>query len=303
MASIVSRLNESLENNSCKSAVVSIRRLEEIETALADLKLAGAIDAGLYPEITKYFNFDYTAALPEARSIIVVASPQLPTCVLFDSHPVTIPPTYIYRNIWKRQLQLVTDFLEPFHFQVARARLPFKTLAVRSGLGRYGRNNLCYIPGLGSFFRLAAFYSDIPCEQDTWAPPESMKLCQTCTSCSDNCPTGCISTNRFLVKAEMCLTHFNESQNPLPGWIDPGWHNALLGCMLCQKCCPLNKEFLKKPQDLAQTFNAVETSAILSGIPQQKLLPETIAKLESLCLADSDIYPLLKRNLSLLLDQ
>jgi epoxyqueuosine reductase len=303
MASLISELIECLAKGGCKAQVVSISRLAEAESALKELTVSGAISAGFYPELTKYFNFDYKAALPEAKSIIVVASPQLPTRVFFGSQAVIIPPTYIYSDICKKQLALVTGFLQPKGYHMARARLPFKTLAVRSGLGRYGRNNVCYIPGMGSFFRLAAFYSNMPCEHDGWGAPKVMKLCQTCKSCMDKCPTGCIPAERFLIHADRCITHFNESGNLLPDWINPEWNNALLGCMVCQMVCPLNKEFLEKILDAKETFNSTETNEILEGTPLENLRPETLVKLESLCLAASDVYPLLKRNLSLLLNK
>jgi epoxyqueuosine reductase len=303
MATHISELIEYLAKGGCKARVVSISRLVEVESALVGLKRWGAISADIYPELTKYLNFDYISALPEARSIIVVASPQPPTRVLFNDYAVIIPPTYIYSSIWQNQLKLVTDYLQPRGYHVDRARLPFKTLAVRSGLGRYGRNNICYIPGMGSFFRLAAFYSDMPCEQDEWHKPEVIKLCESCIKCIEKCPTGCIAADQFLIHADRCLTHFNESENPLPGWIKPEWHNALLGCMICQKVCPLNKDFSGKTLDASETFNRIEADKILAGIPPENLSPGTLSKLESLCLADSDVYPILKRNLSLLLNK
>ena len=303
MSTHTSELIEYLAKGGCKARVVSVSRLVEIESALIGLKRSGAVRADFYPELTKYLNFDYISALPEARSIIVVASPQSPTRVFFGDYAVIIPPTYIYSDIRKKQLKLVTDYLQPRGYHVATARLPFKTLAVRSGIGKYGRNNICYIPGMGSFFRLGAFYSDMPCEQDEWHKPEVMKLCESCFKCAEKCPTGCISTDRFLIQADRCLSYFNESENPLPGWIKPEWHNALLGCMICQNVCPLNKDLSEKPLDASETFDRTETDKILAGIPPENLSPGTLSKLASLCLADSDAYPLLKRNLSLLLNR
>ena len=243
MATHIPELIEHLVKGRCKAWVVSISRLVKVESALIGLKRSGTISANCYPELTKYLNFDYKSALPEAISIIVVASPQPPTRVFFGGHAVIIPPTYIYSDIWKNQLKLVTDYLQPRGYHVARARLPFKTLAVCSGLGKYGLNNICHIPGMGSFFRLAAFYSDMPCDQDEWHKPEVMKLCESCLKCIEKCPAGYISADQFLIHADRCLTNFNESENPLPGWIKPEWHNALLGCMIYQEVCPLNKAF------------------------------------------------------------
>jgi hypothetical protein len=73
--------------------------------------------------------------------------------------------------------------------------------------------------------------------------------------------------------------------------------------MICQNVCPLNKDLSEKPLDASETFNRTESDQILAGIPPANLSPGTLSKLESLCLADSDVYPLLKRNLSLLLNK
>ena len=125
--------------------------------------------------------------------------------------------------------------------------------------GRYGRNNVCYIPGMGSFHRLRAFYSDIPCGDDTWGVPRVLEICQTCPLCWDACPTGCIDAIRFLIHADQCLTHFNESENPLPNRIKPEWYKALLGCLKCQQVCPLNKGVLMQIQDTSESFTRAET--------------------------------------------
>jgi len=303
MAAPTSELVAFLGKNGYKAQAVSISRITELQSTLADLQRTGAISADFYPELTKYFNFDYKTAMPEARSIIIIAAPQYPTRILFAGHRVIIPPTYIYRDIWQGQLRSVVEFLQPRGYRAARARVPFKTLAVRSGLGRWGRNNVCYIPGMGSFHRLGAFYSDMPCEDEIWEAPRSMKLCETCTLCLENCPTACIDADRFLIHADRCLTHFNESEKALPGWIKPEWHDALLGCMVCQNVCPLNQASLKNMQDAPQAFDETETNQILAGTPLENLGPDTFAKLESLCLTDGDVYPLLKRNLSVLLNK
>ncbi len=303
MSALVSELIRFLEINRCKSRVIPITHLPQIESSIHDLKLSGAIKGDFYPEITRHYDFNYKNTFPHANSIIITASPQPPTRVFFGGHAVIIPPTYIYSDICQTQLRLATDFLVPLGYNATRARLPLKTIAVRSGLGKYGRNNICYIPGIGSFFRLGAFYSDLPCKEDGWNDPVLMKSCLTCRNCADKCPTNCISSEGFVIRADRCLTHFNESENTLPDWIDSMWHNALLGCMICQEVCPVNKKLLNKTQESTISFNKAETDKILSGVELQKLGATTIAKLESLCLADSDIYPLLRRNLKLLMSK
>jgi len=95
-------------------------------------------------------------------------------------------------------------------YQIARMALPLKILAVRSELASYGKNNISYIPGMGSFYRLIAFYSDFPCQEDIWLEPQMMKHCHNCSACLDNCPTGAITSGGFLLHAERCITFHNE---------------------------------------------------------------------------------------------
>ncbi|MEE9378294.1 MAG: hypothetical protein V3V33_09695 [Candidatus Lokiarchaeia archaeon] len=78
-----------------------------------------------------------------------------------------IPPTYLYGlKVINEMIEFLTEILKPGEYNVAYARLPQKTLAVRSGLAEYGRNNITYIPGMGSFHRLTTLYSDFPTEED-----------------------------------------------------------------------------------------------------------------------------------------
>jgi epoxyqueuosine reductase len=135
-----------------------------------------------------------------------------------------LPPTYLGATEVLRQIEgLLAECLAPEGYYVAPARLPRKILAVRSGLAEYGRNNIGYVPGMGSFFQLTVFYSELPCQEDTWREPRMMDRCQDCQACLTKCPTGAISSERFLLRAERCLVFHNErsSDHPFPDWIDP----------------------------------------------------------------------------------
>jgi len=297
-------LLEKLHKRGYLARVVKIERVAELESVISKLNAQGMFNPQFYQrELAHYLNFDYKSILPGARSVIVMAAPQPPVYVNFGSHSVVIPPTYVYRDIWEGTLAALNGLLTPQGFKTARARLPLKTLAVRSGLGHYGRNNICYVPGMGSCHRLGAFYSDMPCDSDDWGEPHVMKLCQSCTLCLENCPTHCIRSERFLIDAGNCITYYNEYEDAFPGWLKPEWHNALLGCLVCQKVCPLNKAFMDKATTPEEVFTEEETREILGKTPLSELSPETQAKLYRLCLSDSDVYPLVARNLSFLLRQ
>jgi len=49
---------------------------------------------------------------------------------------------------------------------MVKAIFPFKTLATRTGLAKYGKNNITYTECGGSYHRLTAFYTDMDLETD-----------------------------------------------------------------------------------------------------------------------------------------
>jgi epoxyqueuosine reductase len=185
-------------------------------------------------------------------------------------------------------------------YRIATPLLPLKLLAARSGLADYGQNNVAYVQGMGSFMRLTAVYSDMPCGSENWQRPKIMERCKYCDLCRRACPTGAISSDRFLLYAEKCLTYHNEKEAtiPFPEWIKPKWHNCIVGCIRCQAACPENKPFVKMVGETAE-FTEEETRLLLKAVPREQLPPETVAKMRILSL--TDYYEQLPRNLGVLL--
>lgn len=62
------------------------------------------------------------------------------------------------------------------------APLPQKLLAARSGLARYGKNNIAYVPKFGSHHILVSYYSSLPCVEETWTEPLMLDACRRCTA-------------------------------------------------------------------------------------------------------------------------
>jgi epoxyqueuosine reductase len=177
--------------------------------------------------------------------------------------------------------------------------LPLKTLAVSSGLALYGRNNITYVPGMGSFLQLVGAFSDMPCDSDSWTGPRALTRCESCDACLRRCPTGAIRDSDFLIRQERCLTYHNEAEGDFPAWIDPAWHHCLVGCMHCQMICPENKDVIRWFEDRAE-FSEMETALLIRGTPFDRLPTETTAKLESLEI--NEPYHLLCRNLAALIE-
>lgn len=121
--------------------------------------------------------------------------------------------------------------------------LPQKRLAVRSGLAEYGKNNICYVDGMGSLITLFVFISDMPCDKEyTWREVKNMDICNTCNLCRENCPTGAILADRFLMDNERCLSAINEfGTGPFPDTVPKSAHHRIVNCSRCQNICPKNK--------------------------------------------------------------
>jgi epoxyqueuosine reductase len=198
----------------------------------------------------------------------------------------------------------VADFLEAYlaseGYRLKKVRLPEKLLAVLSGLAQYGKNNITYVKGAGSFHRPVIYISDFPCEADSWGEPTVIEQCEKCNACMKACPTAAIQSDRFLLHAERCLTFHNERSNDFPEWLSPTWHNSLVGCMICQKVCPANKDILKWIESGA-IFDREETALILDSVPHDELPREIQEKLNRLDMME--YYDMLGRNLRVLIEQ
>jgi epoxyqueuosine reductase len=295
-----------LAERGVQARIVSIAHLGALQAEVEGRYRRGLLDEVLYQTYLAGFSFSPPDTLPGARSIIVVAVPQPQIRVTFTWHgeavPLIIPPTYLERETEMRVWALLTEVLEPAGYRVAKASLPKKLLAARSGLAAYGKNNITYVPGMGSFHGLVAVYSDLPAPEGNWQEPQMLESCQNCAACLRHCPTGAITSERFLLHAERCITFHSEkpSDVPFPAWIDPTWHNCLVGCLHCQRVCPQNREVWDWVQD-GPEFSQEETALLLQGLPFDEFPTAVAEKLERV---ELDAYAgVLPRNVSALLSQ
>jgi epoxyqueuosine reductase len=307
MNNVNKELQALLANAGKKSSIVSIQHLPDLQSDLETLLQQGILCRDFYDEIvSRYndlqYNIEPPANFPEAKSIIITATPQPKIRVNFELaakiYPIMIPPTYIHDSD-EKVFNIISLYLSNKGYKISKAVLPEKSLAVHCGLAAYGKNNIAYMDGWGSFFRLKAFYSDIPCNSDNWQEFRLMERCNKCTACFKSCPTKAITNDRFLIDATRCITYLNEGPEEFPQWIDPAWHNCLMGCMICQDVCPANKELTNWIVE-TEDFSENETLMILNGTPQEDLPDEMNEKLKRLYMLDD--YALLQRNLGVLIN-
>jgi len=296
-----------LEALGYQASVVSIRRLHDLQEAIDGARTRGDLDIAFYQERLTRFVFSPPGDLPEARSLIVVAYRDPPVSFSFgregESLSLVVPPTYLHWREKDRRVEgLLTELLEAHGYRVAPVTVPKKLLAVCSGLAEYGKNNVTYIEGMGSFYRLATFCSDLPREPDEWRDPKAMERCERCSRCVQSCPTGAIDPERFLLRAERCITFLNEKPGHVafPGWVDRAGHNCLIGCMHCQRSCPENRAVLDWYEEGVK-FSEQERELLLGGVPSAELPARLVEKLERWDLLE--LLDAMPRNLAPLLDR
>ena len=284
------------------AAVVDAARLDDVRGRVAGVLASGELPGRTVGHLAGETAFAWPDAIPRPRSVVVAAAPRPLTRAMLTSpagpREVLVPPHYAgYHTVPDGLAAVVDAALAPAGYHAARFEPPLKTLAACAGLARYGRNNIAYVAGLGSYLMLAACASDAPPPGDaSWGEPESLARCERCSACMRACPSGAIRADRFLLETDRCLTGANESADPFPAWVDPAWHHAAVGCLRCQQACPENAGVDLRISE-PEPFDEAETATILAA--GGDLAPATAEKLARCGL---DYAPaLIARNLGALL--
>jgi epoxyqueuosine reductase len=251
-------------------------------------------------------RFDGSVAAGTTAIIVAVPRPahRLRVTTPAGEIAVVVPPTYIGdREVDTAVRCKLAAFLGRGPDAVRPLRAPLKALAVRFGLALYGRNNVTYVPGMGSYVQLVGALTDVVLDlPEPWRPrPYTlMQECDSCEACRGACPAAAIGEDRFLLHAERCLTNYNELPGPWPKWLAPTWHSCLLGCLYCQNACPQNVGRLTM-EAADVLFDLEETSALAAGpVVQSGALRDRIARKVAL-LGLTEYDAVLGRNLQALL--
>ncbi|MCX6558831.1 MAG: twin-arginine translocation signal domain-containing protein [Candidatus Aminicenantes bacterium] len=288
----------------CQFRTVAVGHIAELKAWMDKLDQAGHLTANkTWRRYINSFQYAPPLELPGACSLIIMSTPLKNARIVFNAagqkRTVMIPSGYVDDGLKLADYQnmLYDRGIVARGGKLARARLPLKQLAVRSGLAEYGRNNITYVDGYGSYHQLLAFYSEQRLE-DHWGRLKMMPLCKGCSICLDECPTRAIRKSNFVIDAEKCITLYNELPDPLPDWIPAKAHNALVGCLKCQHTCPGNDEVKDSVWDLGEVDEA-ETALLLEGRADARTEASLRAKLQRI--GGGDDLPYIARNLKLVL--
>ena len=300
-------LNAAAQKFGDRAVVCDVGILDAVKNDVETLKTSNHYGEAAKIVVKHFYNFNLPETDFPINSLVLVAKTEPIVNVAFclDGREVTLYTKNAYKDARKPHEQpgvylhkLFED--NGFRLQEWGWGIPLKILAVRSGLARYGRNNLAYVDGLGSRHSLSLFVSDAECGQISVFELGQMDSCATCRECLNACPTMAISTDREQIFIERCLTYLNEFVGlcDFPDWLSPTAHHSTQGCIRCQLSCPVNGDVKRIITPIR--FDESETKLLLSGAEESDLSEETRNKLQAI--NELEYLHLLPRNLAAALD-
>lgn len=134
-----------------------------------------------------------------------------------------------------------------------------RDLALRAGLGWFGKNSMLINRNEGSFFILGSLLLNKKLPINKRAV--EVDHCGSCTRCITACPTNAIDPETRTIRAKDCISTYTIEQfhpTPAPKGMSMG-NGEVFGCDICQDVCPWNEKQLESieysPQALSNKSN------------------------------------------------
>jgi len=143
-------------------------------------------------------------------------------------------------------------------------KIALKPLAVKAGIGVYGKNSLVHAEGFGSWIYLECVITDAPLEAED--RPYKLSDCGDCTACMEACPTNTIK-EPYKVIPSLCIAQWLDGV-PISRQFREEVGNRLTGCEICQEVCPKNQGLAPRkhyPVEIEEKSDNPELIPLLLG--------------------------------------
>lgn len=210
----------------------------DLEAARADGRSASLGFTYTDPAISA----DPMATAPWARSVVVTAAAYLPAAG--DPGPARPGTGRIARFATadhyaplRAALTSMADVLrEAGHRAEVRCddnRLVDRAVAVRSGIGWWGKSTMVLAPGVGPWMLLGSVVTDA----DLARTVPMVRDCGTCDACLPACPTGALVAPGVL-DARRCIAALLQARGVIPRDLREAVGDRWYGCDECLVVCP-----------------------------------------------------------------
>jgi len=162
-----------------------------------------------------------------------------------------------------------------------KSRIALKPLAVKAGIGMYGKNSLVYAKGFGSWIYLECVITDAPLEAEDH--PYKLSDCGDCTVCMEACPTNALK-EPYKVIPSLCIAQWLDG-GPISRQFREKVGNRLTGCEICQEVCPKNQGLTPRrhyPVEIEEKSDSPELIPLLLRDKNyyKKVLPESVLEMD-----------------------
>ena len=117
-------------------------------------------------------------------------------------------------------------------------------LAIKAGLGEYGRHGLLITREFGPRVRLGKVFTDMPLAHDRPVRFGVKETCDICRACTEGCPAKAIAGGD-----PSTLVHNRSNIQGIRKWTTDAekcfrfWANQNTDCSICVRVCPYNRDF------------------------------------------------------------
>ena len=117
-------------------------------------------------------------------------------------------------------------------------------LAIKAGLGEYGRHGLLITREFGPRVRIGKVFTDMPLAHDRPVRFGVREVCDICRACTDGCPAKAIAGGE-----PSTLVHNRSNIQGIRKWTTDAekcfrfWANQNTDCSICVRVCPYNRDF------------------------------------------------------------
>lgn len=154
-----------------------------------------------------------------------------------------------YHRVLKKKIELLIEEIKKivdfqYKYFVDTGPLVDRELAVKAGIGYYGKNNLVINDDYGSFIFLGYILTDLDLDFNDKVDNK----CGDCNLCLKACPTGAIESP-YRINPKKCISYLTQTKNNIPEELRGKMGIKLYGCDTCQLVCPKNKNVKKSTHE------------------------------------------------------